>query len=418
MNASASCRWLVISLLAVSAAIAQSPLEKRVADLERKLEAMGGDLETLQFGDVIPPIGESVFGLGPAGSKVYLVESGLSWGGYGEFLFTQRSGNTDVFDAQRIVNYIGYRFDENFVLNTEIELEHGSTSASSGTTTSSGSVSAEFAYLDYLHSDAFKVRAGLVLAPMGIVNELHEPTNFLAAGRSQTESRIIPTTWRALGAGLFGQAGGFEWRAYGINSLDGDEFSAAGLRGGRQKGNRVAADDFAVTARLDYSGWDGITLGTSVFHGKAGQDGLSDMGASIPGLDTTIFEAHAEVERGPFEARGVYAHATVDDAGAFNVATGERLASALQGYYLEAGVDVLSLFDCDTRARLTPYLRYEHIDTQARMPAGFAADPSRDNEIWTVGVQLKPIQNIVLKIDYSDWDGADDQFNVLLGYIF
>jgi len=259
---------------------------------------------------------------------------------------------------------------------------------------------------------------GLLLAPLGIVNELHEPTNFLAANRSQTEARIIPTTWRALGAGVFGEAGGFEWRAYGINSLDGDEFSAAGLRGGRQKGNRAAADDFGVAARLDYTGWDGITVGASAFHGKTGQDGLDDMAVAIPGLDTTILEVHGEVELGPFEARGLYARALVDDAGSFNAATGERLARMLEGYYVEAGVDVFSLLGVDTAVRMTPYVRYEQIDTQARMPAGFTADPSRDNQIWTVGVQLKPIQNIVLKIDYSDWDGADDRFAVLLGYIF
>ena len=115
---------------------------------EEQLGVLGQDMERSLFQDVIPQLGETRFGLGPAASKVYGVEEGISLGGYGEFLFQQVSGNTDVFDALRAVTYIGYKFNSRWVFNSEIEFEHATTSASSGTTSSPGSVSVEFAYID------------------------------------------------------------------------------------------------------------------------------------------------------------------------------------------------------------------------------------------------------------------------------
>jgi hypothetical protein len=53
-------------------------------------------------------------------------------------------------------------------LNTEIEVEHAVSASDKG-----GEVEVEFAYLDYLFSRPARVRAGLVLIPMGLVNELH-----------------------------------------------------------------------------------------------------------------------------------------------------------------------------------------------------------------------------------------------------
>ena len=110
-------------------------------------------------------------------------------------------------------------------------------------------MSLEFGYLDYLHSEEVNFRAGLLLPPLGFINELHEPTTFLSAARPVTEQRIIPSTWRALGAGAFGDIGPFAYRAYGVTSLNGERFGAAGLRGGRQNGNRSAANDFAAVVR-------------------------------------------------------------------------------------------------------------------------------------------------------------------------
>lgn len=392
-------------------------LEKQNRELRETVDALDSDVEGLQLGDLFPVVGESRFGLGPAASKIYSKDQGLSIGGYGEFLFTQESGNTDVLDAQRAILYFGYRFDEKWVFNSEIEIEHGTTGASSGTTTSRGSVSLEFGYLDYLHDEALNFRAGLVLPPLGLINELHEPTTFLSANRPMTEQRIIPTTWRALGAGAFGEVGPFAYRAYAINSLDGDSFGAAGLRGGRQSGNRAAANDIAGVARIDYVDTPGLIAGVSVFYGDTGQDHLAGTNR-IPDMDTAIFDVHVDYRNGPWWLRALYSTAWVDDAGQYNTATGQNLARRLEGYYGEVGFDILSELCPSSEQELLPYVRFEHIDTQADMPTGFAPQQNQEEDIWTFGLHYRPIPQVVIKTDFEEHQKTNDRFNMLLGFVF
>lgn len=418
--------WLLGVLCLAPAAAAQDPadltervrrLEQRNAELERKLDGVTQEIERSQIGEVVTPLGTGRHGLGPGASKIYERASGLSIGGYGEMLFSQISGRTDQFDALRAVLYAGYKFDEHWLVNTEIEIEHGTTEASSGTTASEGSVSLEFGYVDHLVSDAFNLRGGLVLVPSGLVNELHEPTTFLPAARSQTETRIIPTTWRELGVGAFGEVGGFAYRAYLLTSLDGEEFTASGLRPGRQKGNRVAADDFSLAGRLDWVETKGLTLGGSVVVGNTGQDNLRGTTA-IPDLRTTILDAHLDWRGGPWQLRALYATALVDDAGEFNAATGQRVAERSAGWYAEVGFDVFAGLTEVRGQSLQPFVRYESIDTQEHMPPGFAASGAQEDRILTFGITYKPLDQLVLKVDFEDWSEDPDVFHVLLGYVF
>jgi len=417
----ASALALFITAVA-AAASAQDDLEQRVerleeqnrqlqqqnAELADKIDILDQEFERFELKDVFKKPGESFYGLGPAASKVYLGD-GLSVGGYGEILFQDRSGEVDRFDAQRGVLYVGYKFDEHWIVNSEIEIEHATTSASSGTTAEGGSASLEFAYLDYIANDVIAARGGLLLIPMGLINEMHEPTTYLAATRPQTESRILPSTWRENGLGVFGDAGGFEYRAYVVNGLDGEEFSASGIRDGRQKGNRAAAEDVAVVGRVDWVDVPGLKVGGSVYYGDSGQDE-----AGVPDLGTTLYEVHADHRAGRWWVRGLYAGAHIDDAAEFNAATGENLADGMAGYYVSLGYDVLR----DSRHSLMPYTRYEWIDTQASVPAGSVPDPTQEDELLTLGLRYQPIPQAVLKLEYVAATESTDGVNFLIGYVF
>ncbi len=393
-------------------------LTRRIKQLEQQQDAMSREFESFTFRDVVPDVEGSRFGFSPSASKVYGVEKGLSIGGYGEFLFAQNSGELDVFDAQRVVLYFGYKFDDNFVFNSEIEFEHGSTSSSSGSTNSSGSVSVEQAYLDWLWREPVNLRAGVLLAPMGLINERHEPNTFLPSARPVTEQRIIPTTWREPGVGLFGESGGFGYRAYAMTSLNGEGFGAGGLRGGRQRANRSAADDFGFVGRLDWTDTPGLLVGASVFHGKTGQDGIDDSGNTIPDLSTTIVDAHLSFEPGPWTFRALYAHSFLKDTAQFNANTGNNLAKELNGYYVEVGYDILTAFDSPSEASLSPFFRHERVDTQQRLEQGFTAESGRDERVLTFGVNFQPVPGVVIKADFQDFREGHDVFNVLFGYAF
>ena len=398
--------------------------DERLAEIERRLEALSAELERVTLGKAVVEPDESFYGLGLSASKVYQVESGLSIGGYGEMLYEgfdssrddgTDAGATDQLDFLRAIVYFGYKFNDRWLFNSEIEFEHASTSEA-------GSASVEFAYLDYLWRPEANFRAGLLLVPMGFVNELHEPPIFLGARRPDIESVIIPTTWRENGFGLFGDAGSFSYRTYVVNGLQGEDFSARGLRGGRQKGSEALADDLAWVGRLDYTGRPGLLVGASAYIGGSGQDLTLD-GRDV-GLDTTIYEGHLEWRSRGWELRLLGVQASLDDVALLNQAlglTGNRsVGEELEGWYAQLGYDVLARRG--SQRALIPYVRWEEFDTQADVPSGFASNPANDVEALTLGLAFKPIDQVIIKADWQDYDNgagtALDQFNVALGYLF
>jgi hypothetical protein len=396
----------------------------RLAELKRQIDILAAELESLRTGQPAVAADQSEWGMGPAASKIYRTEKGVSIGGYGE-LFYQNFDSTlddgspndaeDSLDLLRAVLYFGYKFNDKFLFNSEIEFEHS-------TTGEDGEVSLEFAYVDYLWRDPVNVRAGLLLLPMGFVNELHEPTVFLGSTRPETERRIIPTTWRENGAGIFGDIGPLTYRTYVVNGFDASGFSAAGLRDGRQDGSKAKADDFAWTGRLDYVATPGLVAGASAYVGNSGQ-GLEDATGSIDAA-TSILEAHVDWRWKGLELRALGARARVDDVSRLNQElglTGEMsIGESLVGGYLQAGYDVL--VSRPGSARLLPYVRWETLNTQDDVPAGFAADPANDEEILTVGLAYQPIRQLIVKVDLQDIGNEADtgyrQINANLGYVF
>lgn len=420
--------------LAAAVAISATPLaaqERDTTDLARlqaQVDAITRELEELRLGqDVVVEADSSLLGFGPAASKVYKVRQGVSIGGYGEVLYENfggtreddaPSGQTDRLDALRAVVYVGYKFSDRILFNSELEFEHGSTSQS-------GSVSIEFAYLDYRISPSFGIRAGLLLPPMGFINEIHEPPTFLGTERPETERQLIPSTWREAGIGVFGGSGPVNYRAYLVNGFDAAGFGAGGLRGGRQNGSEAAAENFGAVGRVDYVGVLGLTVGTAAYLGNSGQGAVLPSNAAVDvGARTFIWDAHAEYKARGFDLRGLLAIATVDDAAEVNELNGltgtASVGERLIGWYLQGGYDVLR--GTGAGQQLVPYLRYEQLNTQDRVPDGFAANPATDRSVLTLGAMWKPLANVSLKADYqvvgTEAESGVNQLNVNLGYLF
>ena len=402
--------------------------EDRIDELERQLQLLSEELERLQLGQVTeeePPTGR--YGLAPSASKIYGVERGASLGGYGEAVLQDfstenddgtASGKLNQFDFLRAIVYLGYKWNERFLFNSELEVEHASTELG-------GSVSVEFAYVDFLYRPEANFRGGMVLIPMGFLNELHEPTVFYGATRPQVENVIIPTTWRENGGGVFGDVGPFTYRSYVVAGLNSAGFSSgSGLRGGRQKGARSLAEDFAWTGRLDLTGFPGLLMGGSFFLGGSGQGELTPTGAEIEG-DVHLFDVHAQYTYRGLQLRGLYAGGSVGDAALINESLGltgrSSVGSELAGWYVEAAYDLLGVA-ADSAWSVSPFLRYEEYDTQAEVPRGFERNPANDRSVFTVGFELKPLSSVVLKLDYQDFGNragaGTNQWNVGIGYQF
>jgi uncharacterized small protein (DUF1192 family) len=392
----------------------------RVEELERRLDVIAEEIERLKIGEAAADTAAdtSEHGLGPAASKIYHAERGVSVGGYGELRYQDFNGGGSEFDLLRAVLYFGYKFDDRFVFNSEIEYEHAG-----------DEVGVEFAYLDYLWRPQANFRAGLLLLPMGFLNELHEPTTFLGANRPDAERLILPSTWSENGVGLFGEAGPFSYRTYVVAGLDASGFTAEGLREGRQEGKESKAEDLAWAGRLDFTGVPGLLAGASAYLGDSGQGLKSTRGETL-GVGTRIVEGHLEWKYRGLELRALAVQADLDDVAELNRTLGlhgdRSIGERLTGRYVQLGYDVLA-----GRAggqALIPYGRWETYNTQDRVPAGFAANPANDVEVLTLGLSYKPIDQIVLKVDHQNFDSGatpatpattgTDQINVLLGWIF
>jgi hypothetical protein len=407
----------------------------QIAEIERKIDVLGAEIEALKVGEAAEPSAAAAertdarYGLSPSASKVYGVKRGVSIGGYGEALYENPAGSTqsgapsgavDRVDFLRAVVYLGYKFDDHWVLNTEIEYEHAVAAADAD-----GEVAVEFAYLDYMHSPLFNVRSGLVLVPVGLVNELHEPTISISARRPDVERYILPTTWRELGAGVYGDSGVIAYRAYVTSSLDAAGFTAnGGIRGGRQEGSEAVAEDWAISGRLDYVGTQGLLVGVSAFSGDTGQDNLTPSGETIDAR-ATVFDVHADWQWRGLWLRGLYARTSISQAeliNEFNGYTGDQSVGSRQGgWYVQGAYDVLS-FAPTSKMSLLPYVRYEQYDTQEQVPAGYARNPANDVNELTIGVAFKPIDRLVFKLDWQQRRNAAqtgvDAWNVALGYVF
>ena len=398
-----------------------------LAEISRQIEVLGREIESLKTRqtDATVVADQEQFGLGAAASKVYRVEQGISFGGYGEMLYENFAGTNDAgvrvssrdqFDMLRGILYTGYKYNDRVLFNSEIEYEHGSTGMG-------GEVSVEFAYLDFNLRPNVGARAGLLLIPMGLVNEQHEPTAFLGAKRAGVENAIIPTTWREMGAGLFGEMGQVSWRAYVVNGQNGRAFTAGGIRGSRQKGARALSEDFALTGRLDWQPVVGTVLGGSFYSGNSGQGNIVNNEQIEARL--TLFDVHAETKFRGAILRALVARGTVDDVpqlNALNAFTGNRsIGESMGGWYVEGGYDLSALVGFGEQS-LTPYVRYEQYDTQRSVPTGFTRNPANELTIFTYGVQYKPIPEAVLKFDYQNLDNeagtGTNQWNLGIGYIF
>ena len=423
--------FLVFSLGSTQISLAATASEGKIKRLEEQIKVLADEIEAIKSASVTePPVYETEFGVAPAASKVYRVDQGVSFGGYGELLIANvKEDSHDIVDTLRLVLYNGYKYNDHIVFNSEIEFEHGTTGSNKDG--KAGSASVEFALIDFLIRDKFNLRAGLLLTPFGIVNEIHEPTTFYGVGRPEVERRIIPSTWRESGAGAhgtfdLGSAGELSYRAYAMSSADARGFKASDNRSLRIKGNRARFDDIAFVGRLEYDPIPGLKIGGSIFYGNTGQDEEVN-GQTIDGR-FQMYEVDAQFQYAGLDLRALSVWTMLDDAALINqlneYAGNKSVGEEQSGWYVLGAYNIFSALNSGSKymGYLAPFFRYERFDTQEKVPAGFERNPANERTQYTLGINYKPIPNVVVKAEYQNLDNAADeaknQFNFGIGYVF
>jgi len=333
-------------------------------------------------------------------------------GGYGEVIYNQPEGDNGTLDVHRLVMLLGYRFNDKVQFVSEIEFEHVS------------EVYVEQAFVNYNVADNLNLRAGLMLVPMGIVNEYHEPTTFNGVDRPSMDHEIVPTTWREIGVGVMGRinSASLSYQAYIFNGFkstnadgSGNIGGKSGLRGGRQKGIESTINKPNFSSKVEYYGVPGLRLGLSGYIGRTQADDEVD---HLPGADVglTMVGLDARYVINKFTARGQFIHASLTDTEDYNNLTGSELGSELQGWYAEAAYNILP---ADNEQRLFAFARYEQYDTHAETEGALVRNNAYNRDDLTMGLSYHIAQGVVFKGDYqiknNAVSGSDSQNQINLG---
>lgn len=419
---------LLLSAISPGVALAE---DVDMAEVKKQIQVLTEEIEKLKLGGVAEPKYESFGGLGPAASKVYGLGKGLSIGGYGELVYSnfQDSSKKDFADTQRFILYGGYKFNDRIIMNSELEFEHAGVGNVGG---KEPEVFVEFSYLDFLLSKPLNIRTGLMLMPVGFINEYHEPTVFNGVFRPDMETNLIPTTWREMGVMAHGEVGDLSYKVALTNGLRSDLFSNSSfIRKGRQQGAGVNADGMAWIANVNYQVVPALSVGGTYYRGDADEGAGKDENKSTDKKGTVdLYETHAELKAKGLGLRGLYTKGTVDGNDALK--TAKKIGREADGWYLEASYDLLTSVGANSETAIIPFVRYEKYDTNKEVFSG-SRDESLNREVITAGINFKPHPNVVLKGDYQWRDTAStlpsgkgtgkdenkiDQFNIGIGFIF
>jgi hypothetical protein len=294
------------------------------------------------------------------------------------------------------VLFFGYDFDASTRFVSELEVEH--VIVSNG---ERGAVELEQAYLEFdLDHDA-TLRTGLILMPIGIINETHEPVFFYGVERPVIETTIIPTTW---------WSGGVQYSQRFASGISYDLMLSEGLktpdpaatvnadpfdpRLGKQKTSFAAAHDLALTARLRYTGIAGVELATYTQY----QPDL-DQSAVVSYADAaTLLGGHGIFRFDAVTFTALYARWDLD-----GVAAATAGKDVQDGVYAELSYRYSTTLGVFTRA------------------SDWSQQSAESKQQLNVGFNYWPRENIVYKFDLQSQNidaGNQDGFFLGMGYDF
>ncbi len=308
-----------------------------------------------------------------------------SVGGYGELHYNSVEGDDEV-DFHRLVLFFGHEFTDGIRFFSELELEHAV--AGEG---ENGEIELEQAWIELDINDHHRLRTGLDIVPVGIINYNHEPNTFYGVERPEVEKRIIPSTWSEAGIGVNGDfAPGWNYDVVLHSGLQ----TITSIRAGRQKVSEANADHPALTTRLRYTGIPGLEVGGSVHYQS---DITGDLASGSN--SASLIEGHVDWKHSSgFGLRALYAQWDLDSVLA---AAGD---DEQYGYYVEPAYRFPLSF---IKGEAGVFIRYSE----------WNLSDASENDRFETGMNYWPHENIAFKFDWFD-QNADNGFNLGMGYQF
>jgi hypothetical protein len=431
-------RGFLIASMFLAFTVSSLPVRGDETDLRRELDALKAEVRALrselemmrnehppaatasgQTAQPTPAPGDTYAASAPAASST---ESTTFWG-YGEVNYNRPSHDPAAAqaDLRRGVLGFGHAFNPTTRVLGELEWEHAVVSSDD-----QGESEVEQLYVEHQFGPLVGGRAGLILIPLGLLNEHHEPASYYGVERNFVETAIIPSTWREGGLSAYGStAAGLNWSTGVTTGFDlskwdpsSDEGRHSPLGSIHQELQLARAHDLSLFGAVSYQGVPGLTAGGGLFTGGIGQ-GQRDFAASRSRL--TIGEAHGRWQRGRVDLSGLYARGRISDTKALNLTFAGNptpVPGGFWGAYAQVAIRAWERGD----SLLTPFLRLEEFNTAssfAGVPPGVAPAAATERVI-TGGLNYLLFQSVVFKADYQKFriDRSSDRVNLGLGYQF
>ena len=275
-----------------------------------------------------------------------------------------------------------------------------------------GDASAEQAYVDLLLTQAFNVRAGVLLIPFGKFNLDHfDPRRDLT--RPPSVARLVtPTNWSDLGFGVFGVLPISEnlKATYEIQAVNGltDRFIATpgnnpdvGLRSARSELRPDNNGDKAIVGRGTLKFFDQYEVGLSGYRGDY-KTGSQDLITGIA-FDTEFRPRNITILE-HFVLRSEFARFDIQ---------GTTTPSSLWGYYLQLTYRFWpSALNSTVLGRRFNNPTFALVGLYGRTKINTTASPtgSQTGEQYIIGFNYRPVEDYVFKMEYQFNSGEFNQF--------
>ena len=333
-------------------------------------------------------------------------------GGYMDHELEFDENGNHTFDQHRLIPFIYSDVSDRVKFATEIEIEHGGPQTPGGVQNSKGDIKIEFATIDFLMNDWVNFRSGIILAPLGKFNLVHDSPLQDLTDRPMVSTNIIPTTLSEAGAGFFGtfyptELSKLDYEIYFVNGFSSEDEGtvvSSGTSFIRNSRGSVQDDNNrnpAILGRVAYSPFLGLEVGLSAHSGNIDEQDSNRM--TIKAVDWTY-------QRGAFELVGEYAHASIERDGKLGNGTeiSDTYNGDMWGYYVEPRYHFMPQILKDTaptfftdNSTFTAVCRLGGLDINRPTPGSADIRKTR----LTPGINFRFTEDTVFKAEYQfNWE--------------
>jgi hypothetical protein len=369
---------------------------------------------------------------------------GLSFGGYGEAVFTRNFYSDNVnryskaqdytgkshgqFDLPHVVLMIGYDFGKGWSMGSEIEFEHGGVESAvemeqeetgeyEQEVERGGEVALEQFWIQKSFSPKFALRIGHQVVPVGATNAAHLPTEFFTAYRPEGENQIMPCTWHQTGISARGELGAWRYEAMLLPALNSCFFAKDSWvkYGSASPFEFTPANNYAGALRIDNYSVKGLRLSVSGYYGNSFNNTLQSDDGKYKGVTgaVAIGSFDFQYKNAGWVVRGNadYGHlSNADKISEYNRSLSKtspykrtHVGKAAWAAALEFGYDIFRLIPSQRVQGQQFYVfgRYEAYDAYVAT-ASAPAYSWTDRQRMAVGVNYYPLKQIVIKAEFSE----------------